>query len=1025
MSTPRLVAIFGLWTNTVGGASGGERLRPWLEGLSVEVSAFGVLPAHLGFAVAVNGGTCRNISVGGVAVTSASGDAEVGLEASVHVSGIGLSCDVATSIEVVGISRPCAVSLTAEIRSLALDIHVLARSGLPEGKPSASCTAEGVAIRRLAFRDDSAACELLSTASGVLRRLIESHTALACGVAADDLARGLSSASQAALAMATPYLRPAAPLPTPAGVPAAALDLRRVAWEGPLGTALRSFFVEVAHTGDPATFNQFLARVLEDLSLLTSDGHLVLPDVIRKLLPLALRTSLPGSSGTILVEVSVEDVAVANVTSLSAVSASMVAAAAGRVTGAVAPSGSARLAVTVSLPQDGQASVELLGYKINLTEAAPLAGVELVIAGEGHIEGALGLFAAFDTVGLGSLQLDQMQRLGCSDRLLSRGIAGGPVQALELRAKVSAHNVEASLPELSSTDLESQLTVAALRGFGAAWATFGDTAATVMDGWVSGPGRAAANGFLKNFTAAARECPASNFSSGCIESVAEPTRWIAVASFSLCAGLAAFAVASLALKAAGWKRCKRRPSSSEGTAVLDVAAPLACLENSLRQSALLVGVSEGDSPQALAWSAKVSPALRWGMIFAIIGTIFLFIVATVTPGVAITVSFTGAGETWATPDIAHLSLDNTVVDMVRSEAYFLAVVVIMFSLFWPYAKLLAMMYAWLVPMRQGDRRQLLVFLDQAGKWSLTDNFAMFLLVVLFWVRWDGNDVTAAQPAAASFGLTCTPGAELNLFVAATVLSLLLGHSMLAVHRWQQFDFCIIPGGLSEPLWRKATWRGKPISRAAAAWVALFIGAAGLLLVASWFGDIIEIRLGGLAGAFNDVTGRPQAIRYSLLGVVQRLETQGSAYLQAVMATFVVAIPALSLLAAMLLWIVPLPPRSQLALFTLCQALSAWSSLDAFIVAYLGTVLGGEKYGIAHFIDTVIYHQNIGPICGGLRTVGVECISLHLNMLPPVALLIVGAAAAAAAGYLVRRRAEGALSCKGVAWAEAESVSTAA
>ena len=75
--------------------------------------------------------------------------------------------------------------------------------------------------------------------------------------------------------------------------------------------------------------------------------------------------------------------------------------------------------------------------------------------------------------------------------------------------------------------------------------------------------------------------------------------------------------------------------------------------------------------------------------------------------------------------------------MWQSHSYFLAVPIILFSFLWPYAKLLIMLYAWLVPMTVAVRGPLLVFLDQIGKWSLTDNFCMFLLVVMFRVRWEG------------------------------------------------------------------------------------------------------------------------------------------------------------------------------------------------------------------------------------------------------------------------------------------------
>merc|ERR1712118_443403 len=92
-------------------------------------------------------------------------------------------------------------------------------------------------------------------------------------------------------------------------------------------------------------------------------------------------------------------------------------------------------------------------------------------------------------------------------------------------------------------------------------------------------------------------------------------------------------------------------------------------------------------------------------------------------------------------------------------------------------------------------------------------------------------------------------------------------------------------------------------------------------------------------------------------------------------------PLLHLGVVCVLWLVPLDPKPRLYAFTVSQMLSAWSSLDVTLVAVLGSVWGGRRFGINKFIEMIIYGANVGPSCTGLRdTFGVECISVNFVIL---------------------------------------------
>jgi len=311
------------------------------------------------------------------------------------------------------------------------------------------------------------------------------------------------------------------------------------------------------------------------------------------------------------------------------------------------------------------------------------------------------------------------------------------------------------------------------------------------------------------------------------------------------------------------------------------------------------------------------------------------------------------------------------------------------------------------------------------------------LVAWFWIKWDGVDTTADSRdiAPASLGLNCVPGSELGVFVVATVFSLITGHSMLAVHRWQQEQRQRVAAGcaVTPPAptqWQALCWRSTAASRSrvskrATYGATLAIAGVLVLVLAAFSAELVEVRFGGLAGAFLDVASQPQSRRYSILRVAACLGGQGSPWLQAVLVVFVFVIPVLYLVTLMVLWAAPLAPQMQSGLFVLCQMLSAWSSLDVFVVAYLGAALGGKKYGISHFIDLVIYHQNVGPLCRSLREIGIQCITVDVEVLPAAGFAAAAALATVLVGSCVQRRVRAALLCcrgTGVAESFASAVS---
>lgn len=1039
------------------GTTSALRLREWLQGLTLELPEITVLPRTLGFAVEIAGGSCSGLRIAEIIVKRAVGQAS-GLEASLELSGVDINCTVAANFSVLGVPERCSVSFSTERAWIALDVSVAASViGLPAAHPAptAACRMQPE-LKDLRIDGRSGACDTLWLLEGTIRRVVNTFTGMLCSFVRSIAEAGLVRVAAVA-ADASRYATPAAPISPPSWMPASTLGMDEL-WRNPAVVAARSFLREVGHVDDLPVFNSVVKHGLTYLGFMSPDGSLRLPDGVRNPLPLSLPDlPVPYSQGSAVLSLELQRGAAKGVDTFSSLGMEPESRHAVRMLGACLPRGAVEVAVRLRLPS-GQAHINASGHTCRVIEKAPLEGLNVTASGHGRIGGNLSLLIAPDRQGLAALQLDQIQQPGCVDRVLASHVQGGPAQVLSMLLAATPLEARVELaPGQPAAELEAQVLSAIGTVGGAAWDAFGNGFLPIASGWLSGPGRDSINEVLQDYLespAEPRVCPATSFIPGEYPEVKVPATVLTVLSFAL--GLSFMLVAALRRLRRHSPAARRSEGSDVGVADGgDGSVPFATAGTAAEVSApriddygvsptagvawlparhvgyfeemegasspsLAVGgsvLSDCGAARGLAWSPDIPAAVRWGMVCSIVGTICLFVAATFSVGVSLQLRFEGAGVAYSLPDIAQMSLDNTVQDMLATKAYFLAAAVVLFSLVWPYLKLLMMLYAWLARMTGKRRRHMLVLLDQIGKWSLTDNFAMFLLIVLFRISWHGVDSTdGGDPSnPASIALKCVPEPQLYLFLMATTLSLILGHTMLGVHRWQSGELAVVAatsaaasasGAVPEPLCRRPTKPGARPSIVSSAVTALVLLGAVMLLFWCWTVEIVEIRLHGIAGAFLDITGQPPASKYTLLSIASEIRTQGSLGLQAIMVVFVFALPTMYLTALLVLWVVPLGQQSQFNLFMVSQTLKAWSSLDVFLAGFLGAVVGGQSYGISHFVELIVYHQNVGPLCRAARKIGAECMTLELGMLEPVALVIVAALVSNLAGsYMYRRVSE--------------------
>jgi len=950
-------------------------LRDWLGGLQVLVPQFPVVqaPARLGFAINVSGASCQGLTVEELLLTEAFADAshlKIALQAD-----IGIRCLVNTSLEV-GKIHPCTMAIASSASVIKLGMQVPSVDGFP-GKASTKCEL-APDITQLEFHGGSPACDVLKIAEQGIRALVNDLASkVLCSKVSAALAALSSEVSRELKQQVQPYLKPAAALQPPSIHDA--IDLEKIFWKGPVGHVFRSFLREVGHVDNDVDFNKVVRFLRSDLGL----GALSLParPELQVVLPWIENAVFTMAMKSATVDVSlIEDLHFG----FSAPSAA-------RLSGGLTPLVSMAAKTALLLPQ-GTARLKLLGHEVNITQQSSLSPVHVRARAGLKVSGAATAFVAYNASGLHQLQLDQMQTLGCAATFLDHE-TDLPVQVLEARCAPRLQHLDVQLPEHDPNDLENHLLQVFLTVFQLLRGTFGDTTMQALDGFVSRTGRKMMNEMLERTISQSSLCPPSNYSSGEIGAIATPAGW----------GSGAFLSVTLVLFMAPLLPfCTCRLTSHDnldGSTASNLRRPIEGAAPDLHlqdfaqtpEQCSSFGTGCERFSRGLGWQPGVSPSLRWGILSGIAGTTLLFVYASVTPGILLSGSFTASGGSSDTRHMASLSMDNSLVQTWSAGSYFVFCAMLIFSVVWPYIKLLMMLYVWVRPIEQNTLGPMLVFLDQIGKWSLMDNIILFLFVVFFHIAWAGEDIVGGGQA--NFGLKCSPEDELNTFLAATILSLLLGHAMLWIHRANEKT----SPGPEEALLQS----GQPSSRRLRV-IGVGHVVCFLLMVLSWQVEIVEVTFSGLVGTFLEVTQQETSKRYSILGILSCLGAQGSMYLQVTFAVFVLAIPMLQLLAMTFFCLHQLRPKRRQQFLRLCYTLRAWAAYDVFLIAFLAAVLGGDRYGIGQFIELIVYKQNLAPTCRGLRDVGVECLHIHLGFLPGTIIIVAAVALSYVVSLLVAR-----------------------
>lgn len=385
----------------------------------------------------------------------------------------------------------------------------------------------------------------------------------------------------------------------------------------------------------------------------------------------------------------------------------------------------------------------------------------------------------------------------------------------------------------------------------------------------------------------------------------------------------------------------------------------------------MFSVSQENTENRSLFNAHKTPfIMRYLIPFLLVANMIIFITAHTNVGASINVIAQVAGDDVQLLSVFEFSLGDSIKQMYQAGVYPLAFLILIFSGVWPYVKSTLLLFCWFIPERHvlpHKRAIVLHWLDVLGKWSLIDCFVLVLLSVAFRFHITSGDIYLLPDDFLVLDIIVLPGWGIHGFILAAVIQLFCTHYLIYLHRsieqadnggeerrkhhdlkkrsflcFSRFK-CIRTSDEDEGLMAAI------ISPIGAFLVLALCVATGVFLILGSRTDTFKFEFKGLAGW---ALGDNASTFYSLNSLAQTtLDTSNSVgvqFLWFTFMTFALWIPLLQTATLITVWVVPVSRKVQEGLLFAVEVMSAWSSLDVFVVSIVAAL-----YELKQFVLFVI------------------------------------------------------------------------
>jgi len=367
-------------------------------------------------------------------------------------------------------------------------------------------------------------------------------------------------------------------------------------------------------------------------------------------------------------------------------------------------------------------------------------------------------------------------------------------------------------------------------------------------------------------------------------------------------------------------------------------------------------------------SEDIPCILRWGMPFVILGNIALFISGHLNLGATVNIEATVAGETIKIDEFFEFSMAKSTIDIWNAGGKELAILILVFSGIWPYAKQLITLVLWFTPTSWvpiSRRGSILVWLDWMAKWSMIDIFVLIICLAAFRVSVNSPSNLAFLPEGFySLDLLVVPMWGLYANLIAQLVSQLSSHFIIHYHRkvakraLDSYSQSIANHSSKtredqKELLRTHQFgrphRGEEEKLIVRTWVnyALIslVSSSAAFIIAGCIFPSFSIEVFGLLGVAveSGQESREAKTYHSVFTVIKLLFEQakfleivknyvGLGSFSVIFALTVLLVPILQSLVLLGHWFVPMTMKQRMKMSVLVEILQAWQYAEVYVIA---------------------------------------------------------------------------------------------
>ncbi|GBG33517.1 Hypothetical Protein FCC1311_097402 [Hondaea fermentalgiana] len=396
-----------------------------------------------------------------------------------------------------------------------------------------------------------------------------------------------------------------------------------------------------------------------------------------------------------------------------------------------------------------------------------------------------------------------------------------------------------------------------------------------------------------------------------------------------------------------------------------------------RRSARVGATKELESPRlaqgaeetrSLAMRRSTSLSFRYGVVVLAIVSLALFASSAATDMAKVMVRvYQDGGETQVDIDgIYVLNMPSVISEFFDIGVPMLGVAVAIFSAIWPYAQIILVMFCFFAPMSVlGDlwRGRFLYVLSFFAKWVLVDQYLILILIVIFDIRLDEDDLGVFGLSGTSARFSFVPGWGYHGFLlgvlglASTTLLVMHEHvrntspSRASAKRTgiprPAVQFLRRKNKLHKHVFNPVVASGRQLQMKLGRTAYMFAMASamaciGLIIVALFLPSVTFTYLGAGGKGLGVIESGRDRVSFAIADFIRTLQAQGTtkaevaggAFVQIFFLIAIIFIPILQQVLLIVSYAVPLTLRERRMIWFSIECLMFCCTLEVFAVAII-------------------------------------------------------------------------------------------